>query len=177
MNSKITQLALLAAMASAMALAGCDSVKDVREEPFTAVPPQTAVLSGTVTNLGTRRPLILQNNGQDSCVQPADPNNPSGAQIVGECRFFGVLNEEQSLFSFGALTVGTPYSITIKKQPFAKICTVNNPAGTVGGAGPVPTVTCADDLAIPRYSVTVNVAAGTRDLPGLNVVLATEEKA
>ncbi len=72
--------------------------------------------------------------------------------------------------------MGTPYNITIKKQPFAKICTVNNPTGTVGGTGPVPTVTCVDNTAIPRYSVTVNVAAGTRDLPGLKVILTTERR-
>jgi hypothetical protein len=175
MKSNFKHVALLAATAGAMALAGCDSVKDVREQSYTALPAQTAVLSGTVTNLGTRRPLILQNNGLDSCVQPVDPNNPSGVQTVGECRFYGVLNEEQSLFSFGALPVGTPYSITIKKQPFAKICTVNNATGTVG-AGPTPTVTCADDMTIPRYSVTVNVAAAVRTQPGLKVILTTEEK-
>jgi hypothetical protein len=176
MKVSMIRHAALLAVAGAVALTGCDSVKDVREEPYTAVPAQTAVLGGTITNLGTRRPLILQNNGVDSCVQPEDPNNPSGKQIVGECRFFGVLNEEQSLFSFGALPVGTTFNITIKKQPFSKICTVNNPTGTVGGTGPVPTVTCADDPTIPRYSVTVNVAAGVRDTPGLKVILSTEEK-
>lgn len=179
MKSSMIRHAALLAVAGAMALAGCDSVKDVREAPYTALPEQTAVLGGTVTNLSTRRPLILQNNGQDSCVQPEDPNNPSGKQIVGECRFFGVLNEEVSLFSFGALPVGTPYNISIKnnRSPFGKICVVNNPAGTVGGPGPGPTVTCTDDLTIPRYSVTVNVAAAVRGTPGLKVILTTEEKA
>jgi len=176
MKVSMIRHAALLAVAGAVALTGCDSVKDVREEPYTALPAQTAVLGGTITNLGTRRPLILQNNGVDSCLQPEDPNTPSGKQIVGECRFFGVLNEEQSLFSFGALPVGTAYNLTIKKQPFSKICSVNNPSGTVGGTSPVPTVTCADDPTIPRYSVTVNVAAGVRDTAGLKVILTTEEK-
>jgi hypothetical protein len=176
MNSMIRQAALLSAVAGAMLVAGCDSIKDVRDDPYTARPAQNAVLAGTITNLGTRRPLILQNNGEDTCIQPADPNNPSGTQVVGECRFLGVLNEPTSAFSFGALPVGTPYNITVKKQPFAKICTVNNASGNVG-SDPRPSVTCVDDMSIPRYSVNVSVAAGVRDLPGLQVILATEQKA
>ncbi|HEX2616241.1 MAG TPA: hypothetical protein VHL57_01800, partial [Flavobacteriales bacterium] len=175
MNSMIRQAALLSAVAGTMLLAGCDSIKDVRDEPYTALPVQNVVLAGTITNLGTRRPLILQNNGQDTCIQPADPNNPSGTQVVGECRFFGVLNEPSSTFSFGALPVGTPYNITVKKQPFAKICTVNNATGNVG-SDPRPSVTCVDDISVPRYSVTVTVAAGVRNLPGLKVILSTEQK-
>lgn len=175
-NNRLATL-LLAAAGTLVLAAGCDSIKDVpQDDPFTALPDQMAVLGGQIRNLGTRRPLILQNNGQDTCVQPLDPNNPSGAQTVGECRFFGVLNEEYSTFSFGALPVGTPYNITIKKQPFAKICTVSNPTGTVGSGGAGPSVNCADDLSIPRYTVTVNIAAAVRDTPGLRVILTTEQK-
>jgi hypothetical protein len=88
-----------------------------------------------------------------------------------------VLNEEYSSFGFGALPVGTPYDITVKKQPFAKICTVVNATGTVGEAGPAPTVDCADDLSIPRYSITANIDPTIQNLPGLKVVLTTEQKA
>jgi hypothetical protein len=178
MNSTIRHAGLLAALAGAMALAACDSIKDVRDdESYAALPPQTAVLGGKIRNLGTRRPLILQYNGQDTCISPLDPNNPSGTQVVGECRFFGVLNEEFSNFSFGALVVGTPYNITVKKQPFAKICTVTNGSGVVGSGGPEPAVSCQDDLTIPRYTVTVNIAPAASSQPGLKVILTTEQKA
>jgi hypothetical protein len=176
MNSTIRHWAPGALVLGALALAGCDSIKDVRSDSFTELPAQNMVLGGKARNLGTRRPLILQNNGEDTCIQPADPNNPSGTQVVGECRFYGVLNEEYSTFSFGALPVGTAYDITVKKQPFAKICTVANATGTIGSGAPAPAVNCEDDPSIPRYTVTADIDPAIQHLPGLKVILTTEQK-
>ena len=112
MNS-ISGARVLAAVLCGVVLAGCDSIKSVEEEPFTALPDQTVVLGGQIKDLGSRRPLILQYNGTDTCLESEAPNNPSGNKVITECRFFGVPDQEFSAFSFGALKVGTPYNITV----------------------------------------------------------------
>jgi hypothetical protein len=173
MNSTISSSRLLAAALCGVALAACNAVEDVRDGPHTALPAQTAVLGGTIKDLGTVRPLILQNNGQDTCLVLEDPNNPAGQRIVGECRFVGVQDQEYASFSFGALTVGSPYNITVKKQPAGKTCTIANPAGVVGTGDNKILVTCVSD-STPRYTVTANIDAAARSKAGLKVVLTTE---
>jgi len=172
MNS-ISGARVLAAALCGVVLAGCDSIKSVEEEPFTALPDQTVVLGGQIKDLGSRRPLVLQYNGTDTCLESASPNNPTGPKVIAECKFLGVPDQEFSAFSFGALKVGTPYSITVKRQPYGKICTVQNPTGTVQVDGPPIQVTCADDPAVDHYSVTVSIASAA-NLPGLKVTLTTE---
>jgi hypothetical protein len=173
MNSKICGAHLLAAALCGVVLAGCDSIRDVQEEPFTALPSETAVLGGQIRDLGSRRPLVLQYNGTDTCLVPEVPNQPTGKKIISECRFLGVPDQELSAFSFGALPVGTAYNITVKRQPFGKICTVNNPSGAVQAGGSEVQVTCADDPAVAHYSVTVNVDPAA-NRAGLRVILTTE---
>jgi hypothetical protein len=160
---------MLTAALCVAVLVGCGAAGDVDDESL-AVPVQTAVLQGTVTGLGTRRPVVLQYNGTDVCTDSAAP---AGARI--ECRFFGVLNQMTSAFSFGALPVGTRYDITVKTQPFGKQCTVANGGGTLSVAPTHITVTCVNDPAVPRYAVTGSVAPGVATLPGAKVVLTTEE--
>jgi hypothetical protein len=64
MTSMSNGTKLLATMAALGAtLSGCDSIKDVRDEPFTELPAQTVVLEGTITGLGSRRSVVLMNNG------------------------------------------------------------------------------------------------------------------
>jgi hypothetical protein len=174
MNSMISCSRLLAATLCGLVLAGCDSIKDVKEEPFAELPDQTATLGGTIRDLGTRRPLILQYDGTDSCLEPVAPNDPTGPKALAECRFYGVADQQFSTFNFGALPVGTPYNITIKRQPFGKICAVTNPAGTVGQDSGSIQIACQDDPALPHYTVTANIAAAASSRPGLKVVLTTE---
>src|SRR5690606_23177948 len=64
------------------------------------------------------------------------------------------------------------YNITVKRQPYGKICTVENPSGTVQAGGTQINVTCEEDATVERYSVTANIAAAA-NLPGLKVTLTT----
>lgn len=174
MNSMINRSRLLAAALCATVLAGCNAVEDVADEPSADLPKQTVVLGGHIKDLGSRRPLVLQYNGTDTCLVPANSNDPTGKRVISECRFLGIADQELSSFSFGALPVGTPYNITVKRQPFGKICTVQNPSGTVSADAAEILVSCVDDSAVPHYTVTVNVAAAAASKPGLQVTLTTE---
>jgi hypothetical protein len=174
MNPMINSSRLLAAALCAAILAGCNAVEDVDDEPTGPLPVGTVVLGGTIKNLGTRRPLVLQNNGADVCLVPVTPTNPGGPKMVSECVFLGTADQEASQFSFGAVNVGTPYNVTIKRQPYGKICTVQNPTGTVQPDTPEIQINCADDPAVARYTVTVNIAPAAAAKPGLQVVLTTE---
>lgn len=174
MKSIISCSRVLSAVAGVLVLAGCDSIKDVREAPHADLPDQRATLGGTITGLGTRRPLVLQYNGSDTCLEPIAPNDPTGPKAVSECRFYGVLDQQTSVFNFGALPVGTPYNITIKRQPFGKVCSVSNPSGTVGPGSAGIQIDCEDDPALPRYTVTANIAGAASSWPGLKVTLTTE---
>src|SRR5689334_13767799 len=106
----------IVAVTMCVLLAGCTAVQDVSQEPGALTPTQTVVLQGKITGLGSRRPVVLQYNGEDSCVDPAAPTGPKIP-----CRFFGVLGQDSASFSFGSLPVGTHYNITVRTQPFAKI--------------------------------------------------------
>jgi hypothetical protein len=174
MNPMINSSRLLAAALCAAILAGCNAVEDVDEAPTAGLPAETAVLGGTIKNLGTRRPLVLQNNGADACLVPVTPTNPGGPKIISECLFLGTADQEASQFSFGAVNVGTPYNVTIKRQPYGKICTVQNPTGTVRPDTPDIQINCADDPSVARYTVTVNIAPAAAANPDLRVVLTTE---
>jgi hypothetical protein len=174
MNLIISSSKILAAALCAAMLAGCNAVEDVADEPTAALPSEAALLGGRIKDLGTRRPVVLQYNGTDSCLVPVSLANPSGPQVLSECQFFGVLDQEYAAFDFGAIKVGTPYNVTVKKQPFGKICTVQNPVGTVRAGGPSIEVTCADDPAVAHYTVTVNIAEAARSKSGLRVILTTE---
>lgn len=174
MNSMINCSRLLATVLCGAVLAACDSIQDVREEPYTAVPAVNAVLGGSIRGLGSIRPLILQNNGADVCLVLENPNTPAGPKIVSECKFYGIPDEEYSTFSLGARPVGSPYSITVKSQPFGKICTVANPTGTVGAGSDEIQITCENDPAVSRYTVTANIDPAASARAGLKVILTTE---
>jgi hypothetical protein len=160
---------MLTATLGAAVLMGCGPAGDAENEPLNP-PIQTSVLQGTITGLGTRRPLVLQYNGADMCIDSAAPAGPRV-----ECRFFGVLNQTTSAFSFGALPVGTPYNITVKTQAFGKQCMVANGVGTLSTAPTNITVTCVNDPAVPRYPVSGSVDPAVATLPGAKVILTTEE--
>lgn len=154
-----------------VALGGCDSVRDVIEDPAIGSPPRNIVLQGSITGLGTRRPVILQYNGQDTCVDTSAMPAATGVP----CRFFGIPGQTSSTFSFGSLPEGTSYRITVKANPFGKTCAVTHGEGVLGQATQRPQVTCVNDPAIPRYPVTVRIAPEVAATPGVTVRLTTEE--
>lgn len=145
-----------------IAMAGCDSIKDVRSEPGTAVPVQMAVLDGTIMGLGAKRALYLD----------------SGIALEGHEReryFFGSVEIDTVPFSFGAVPEGTPYNFTVTRQPYGKVCTIANGSGTVGASGPRPSVTCVDDPDIQRFTISGTTNSTVANLPGAAVILTTEE--
>lgn len=162
MNSIIKGSRLLAAAACGFVVVGCDSIEDVRSEPSTALPTEPVLLGGTITGLGTRRAMYLD----------------SGVNLAGhqkERSFFGTLTASTIPFSYGSLPSGTPYNFTVRTQPFGKICGVENASGIVGDGGPDPAVTCIDDEAVPRFTVSGTVNPAVANLPGATVVLQTED--
>lgn len=143
-------------------IAGCDSIKDVRSEPATSVPEQMAVLEGTITGLGNKRPVRLNAGITRAGYEPIQ-------------YFFGNLDIPATPFSYGSIPVGTPYNFSITQNPFGKLCTVQNGSGAVGSAGPKPSVTCVDDPAVPRYTISGTAASSFASLPGAAVTLTTEQ--
>lgn len=159
MNSARMRSGLLATAAlGAVVLSGCDSIEDVRSEPATDLPTEKVVLQGTVSGLGSRRPVELQNNGDAATAR----------------QYFGTVGATTSPFSFGAVDVGSAYNITVLTQPYGKQCTVTNGSGTASSSMLPLVVNCVNDPAIPRLNLTVNTAA-MASLPNARVTLTTEE--
>ncbi len=148
--------------------AGCDAVRDVIVEPTISVPPRNIVLQGTITGLGTQRPVVLQYDGQDGCAAE------DSAERV-PCRFTGIPGQHTSTFTFGSLPEGTSYRITVKTQPFGKNCVVSDGEGVLGQATTPPSIACVNDPAVPRYPVIVQVAPAVAAIPSAKVRLTTEE--
>ncbi|HTP40344.1 MAG TPA: hypothetical protein VMI92_12310 [Steroidobacteraceae bacterium] len=160
MNSLFGRSRVVAAAVCGIALAACNAITDVDPKPAIPTPAQQANLGGTVSGLGSRRPVFLMNNGDAANAQP----------------FFGIAGQNSVLFTFGSLNVGSPYNIAVRTQPYGKICTVNNGTGTVGDVNAAPiTVTCVNDPAVARYKVQVTVNAAVSSIAGLKVRLTTEE--
>src|SRR5262245_20176366 len=124
MNFMIGRYTLAAAALCAVALTACDSVKDVREKPHTALPKQRVVVEGTVYGLGIRRSITLQNGtaaGSPTKVVQGGLGEPIGAR------------GRETRFTFGAFEDGSSYNIVVTPglAPFGKNCVVLNGAGTV----------------------------------------------
>ena len=185
MNSMIKSLRFVAAIAlGAGLLQACDSIKDVRDSSYVAIPATKGVIGGTIVGLGSARSVALQYDGAPDCFAP----DASDSSIINpvDCQFFGNQDQPQSEFLFGAKDSGTPFFVTVVKQPFSKVCTVNNgadgsgnvatPANPrhVGDGGPDPVVTCGADPAVPRFDVTVNTGP-LSVLPSPKVTLVTED--
>lgn len=159
MKTMIKVLVLPVALAGV--LAGCDSIKDVRTDSYTAAPPATVVLQGTISGLGTRRPLVLRNDD---------------GSTVTELRFFGKLGELESPFSFGSLDAGTPYNLTVASQPYGKICTITDGSGTLSTTATLHiTIDCQNDPAVTRYSVGGTISPAVAAIESAKVILTTEE--
>ncbi|MDQ2642113.1 MAG: hypothetical protein M3Y79_16200 [Pseudomonadota bacterium] len=160
--NRSSSLAAVALAGMGIGIAGCDSIKDVRSEPATTVPEQMAVLEGTITGLGNKRPVRLNAGITREGYEPIR-------------YFFGNLDIPATPFSYGSIPVGTPYNFSITQNPFGKVCTVQNGSGTVGGTGPLPSVSCVDDPALPRYTISGTAVSSFANLPGAAVSLSTEE--
>lgn len=165
-----------AAVLCGVALAACDSVLDVREEPNSELPAQRVVVEGTIYGLGIRRSIGLQNG--------TSPDTPTllVQAVLGEP--IGPRGRE-TRFTFGSLDDGSSYNITVRADlvPFGKLCTVNNGSGTVHydandpnrGAPQNIEIVCTDDPAVARYDIRVEVPEPFRSSPGAKVRLLTEE--
>jgi len=163
MNSKWTRSIWLVPALCA-ALVGCDSVKDVRSTPYTELPAATVVLKGEIANLGSRRSIVLMNNGDtvgSRSFLAAVPTEP-------------VAGETLTPFSFGTQPIGTGYNVQIRQQPTGKTCTVVNGTGVLdANAPPFVRINCIDSAT--RYNLTVTLNPAFASAEGARVRLTTEE--
>jgi len=172
MNSLIRPIGMATALCGVV-LAGCNAVTTAPEKNYTALPAPTVVLQGTIQGLGSKRSVTLENNGDSAGALgfiAADPALPTAGPPPVP-------------FSFGAVPQGSAYNITVKANPFGKICTVANGAGTITTADDLAThpitVTCANDPAVARYDLTVNLPndpTAFTGLAGATVNVKTEDQ-
>lgn len=159
---------ILAGVSCALALAACDSIKDVPNEDAASLPPQTVVLSGQINGLSSLRAITLQNNDDTintrSFINAAPTVPNEGVRPVP--------------FSFGSVPVGSPYNITVKTQPEFKNCTVVNGQGVITlGVRPDIVVNCVTTGA--RYNLSVHIPSTPeyfKGLQGAKVRVTTEEE-
>jgi hypothetical protein len=159
---------ILAGVSCALALAACDSIKDVPNEDAAILPAQTVVLSGQIYGLSSLRAITLMNNGDTintrSFINAAPTVPNEGVRPVP--------------FSFGSIAVGTAYNIAVKDQPEFKNCTVTNGSGTITlGVQPNVSVTCTNTAA--RYNLSVylpDTQTLFKALEGAKVRVTTEEE-
>jgi hypothetical protein len=177
MNPMFSHSRILAAAAlSVGVLAGCNAVEDVRSEPFIETPAATVVLQGSVTGLGSKRSLVLTNNGQFSDAVTVVSPTPENAYVDDT---FPVA------FNFGTRPVRdengnpVPYNIQISTQPYGRICSFR--AGTVSSgilsadSPPNIAVECVPNPAVARYDLDVFLDPAFASAPGATVRLRTEE--
>lgn len=168
MKSTISFPRLLAGAACALMMVACDSVRNVPPDPLENQPPATVVLEGTISNMSSLRSITLMNNGDTDNARSFIPSAPT------------IVNGGPATmpFSFGSLPVGSAYNITIKNQPFGKLCTVQNGQGTLtAGVATHIAITCTNSA--PRYNLTVslpNTANLFQGLAGAKVRVTTEEE-
>jgi hypothetical protein len=155
---------MLAAALCGALLAGCDSIKDVREEPFTELPLATVVLQGEISGLGSRRSIVLMNNG----------NTGGSRSFLAPVPVAPVQGETLTPFSMGTFPVGSSYNIEIREQPTGKTCTVVNGTGVLDAAAP-PLIRIDCENSTARYNLTVALDPTFASAQGARVTLTTEE--
>jgi len=169
MKTKIDRPVLWASVLCTLALAGCDSVKDVKSEPFTPLPDEREVLKGVINGLGGGRGITLQFN-----------NNPDDAES-----FLGAQPSEPTdgpapiPFTFGSLPVGTEYNVRVTGQPFGKNCVaVSGASGTIT-KGQQTNVVIECTSTNNRFNLTVRIPSTPAVFTALNearVTLTTGEQ-
>jgi hypothetical protein len=157
MKIKFNQAGVCAMALGALALAGCDSVKDVRSDPATELPAEREVLKGVITGLGGGRAITLTYNG-----------GARNISLVGADPAFPTTTPEEVPFTFGSIAVGTQFNVVVADggQPFGKVCTpVSGNTGTlVKGQETNVVLNCVPD--IPRYDLTVALPTLPADFSG-----------
>jgi len=172
MNSLIRPFGVALALCG-VALAGCKAVTDAHDTNYAVAPVPTVVLQGTILGLGSKRSVTLENNGDSAGAIGFIAADPAVATA----------GPPPVPFSFGAVPQGSVYNITVKQNPFAKICTVSGGSGTITTAADLAahpiTVTCVNDPAVPRYDLTVNLPNDPNAfsaLPSATVSVKTEDQ-
>ena len=103
---------------------------------FTAPPPTTYTVGGTVT--GLTGSVTLQNNSGDDIIKTTNDG-----------------------FTFPAQADSSVYAVTVSSQPTGQTCTVIDGSGTIATADVTNVaVTCVTDV-VPTYSVSGNVSGLT----------------
>lgn len=184
MNSTIGASRLVAVALCGAAVVACDSVKDVRESPTYAVPPEKVSITGRITGdgVGTTRPvgLKIEVRGDKLYAVDNDDETDDGQRIDiinGEevrTNFFSLRGV--TVVNFGAADIGASYVVSVTSQPFGRVCSVVNGSGTVTAAVSNIEVECVRD-ATPLYHVNANLAPGLAAAPppGFKLRLTTEE--
>lgn len=140
MRTSTQRIALFAATAMTLALAGCGGGDD---DNSGGTPPvgDGYTLGGSVSGLAANGRLVLQNNGGADLAVSANGG-----------------------FTFGSrIAAGSAYAVTVSSQPAGQTCTVAQGSGTANGNVNSVAVQCGN-LPPARYTVGGNVsglAAGT----------------
>jgi hypothetical protein len=169
MKTKFNRPVVWATLLCAVALAGCDSIKDVTSGPYTPLPAERELLEGVINGLGGGRGITLQYN-----------DNPDDAEsFLGAQPSVPTDGPEQVPFTFGSLEVGTEYNVRVTGQPFGKNCVpVSGAAGTITKGQAVNVVIeCTPTNA--RFDLTVRIPTPPQVFSGLNearVILTTGEQ-
>jgi hypothetical protein len=176
MNSTSNCSKILAATLCSAVLAGCNAVEDVPAVPTTTLPTASVVLAGTITGLGSRRSIVVVNNGDNNtaigAIAPI-PSTPINATDGSATTASGTA--VITPFTFGSLPEGAPYNVTVRTQPYGRTCTVANGTGVLNRASPPNvTITCGPS-GIPRFNLTVRLDPAFSNSAGAKVQLATEE--
>jgi hypothetical protein len=122
MKSMNSSAKLLAVFLCGAALVGCNVAEDTDESPVFPNPAVTVAINGDVSGLGTARPVSLKM----VTLSPPSPTTPNVVPVP-VTRTFAVRGT--NVLRFGAVPVGTQYTITVDAQPYARSCTIVNGTG------------------------------------------------
>jgi hypothetical protein len=176
MNSMHDCSKILAAAICGVVLAGCNAVEDVQEGPTATLPKSTVVLAGTIKGLGSRRSIVIVNNGDNNSALGAIAPVPTVPidSTDGSATFTGD-TAVVTPFTFGSLPEGSPYNVTVRTQPYGRTCTVANGTGVLNRATPPKVEITCSPSGISRYNLTVALNPAFSSSQGAKVQLTTEE--
>lgn len=162
MNSILGPTRLAAIALGAIALVGCDAIKNVEEEDFSSLPTPGVVLRGQVTGLSSSPvELTATYTAAADYVGPS----PQGTIVRTVTKDGGV--------SFAAIPRNSQYTVTVTQLPIGKLCQVANGSGTAQADVNVVTVTCAPDPDAPTYTVSGSVVGLAGNANGLQLLLSS----
>ena len=137
---------LVVVAASAVALAACDSIKNVSDDDFSSLPTPNVVLRGQVTGI-TSSPLVLT------------AQYVAGSDYVGSAAQGSIVREvtKDGAVSFAAIPQNAQYTVSVTSLPIGKLCNVANGTGTAAENVTNVTVTCIQDPDAPTYKISGSV--------------------